>query len=110
MELQDLKNKKIIFASKEAGAGSLLGALAKTLVPVKGSIAIASPVSFKYFENTDLSVYNTFDSIDHKLVNVYLTTCLTNENPSCVGDTKRQSYFSGKMVMLLTNTQRIDFS
>jgi len=61
-------------------------------------------------ELSDLSVYNTFDSIDHKLVNVYLTTCLTNENPSCVGDTKRQSYFSGKMVMLLTNTQRIDFS
>jgi hypothetical protein len=59
LDLQDLKNKKIIFASKEAGAGSLLGALVKTLEPVKGSIAIASPVSFKYFENTDLNVYNT---------------------------------------------------
>ena len=59
MELLDLKNKKIIFASKEAGAGSLLGALVKTLEPMKGSIAIASPVSLKYFENTDLSVYNT---------------------------------------------------
>lgn len=40
-------------------------------------------------DSSELSIYNTFDSIDHKVVNVYLTTCLTVENPSCATDTQR---------------------
>ncbi len=58
MELLDLENKKIIFATKEAGAGSLLGALVKILKPKKGSIAFTSKISFKYFENTSLNLYD----------------------------------------------------
>ena len=57
-----------------------------------------------------MSIFNTYESLTHRVVNVYLTTCLVAEVPACVSEAARKDYFAGKMVMLLTNSQQIDFS
>lgn len=43
-------------------------------------------------------------------MNVYLEACTIDENPACLQDQARQTYFEGKQLMMLTNTQGIDLS
>ena len=62
------------------------------------------PVAF------DLTVYNTFDNVQSKVVNVYMTTCTKTINPLCVSDTTRKQWFDGKQIILLMNSQRIDYN
>jgi len=57
----------------------------------------------------DLSVYNTFDNMENKVVNVFLTTCSRLEFPFCAADQARGAWFDGKMVMMLTNSQHINY-
>ena len=37
----------------------------------------------------DLSVYNTFDAVESKVVNIYLEACQSAENPLCQQDLAR---------------------
>ena len=55
-------------------------------------------------------MYNSFDNVQSKVVNVYLTTCTKTVNPLCVSDTTRKAWFDGMKIMLLINSQRIDFN
>lgn len=52
----------------------------------------------------ELSLYNQFDNDNHKVVNIYLSTCFVEENPKCVQDAARKRYFEGKQLMLLSNS------
>lgn len=59
----------------------------------------------------DLSVYNTFDNIESKVVNVYMKGCDQGTNDLCKLETNTlRDYFDNKMIMLLTNSQHVDFS
>lgn len=57
----------------------------------------------------DLSLYNTYDNMENKVVNVYLTTCTKTENPICAQDAARKTWFEGKLIMLLTNSESVNF-
>lgn len=54
IKLNNLKNKKLLIAVKEAGAGSLLAALLKELNPIHGSLVLASKVASKYFHDIQI--------------------------------------------------------
>ena len=59
----------------------------------------------------DLSVYNTFDNVESKVVNVYMKGCDQGENDLCKLETNTlRDYYDNKMIMLLTNSQHVDFS
>ena len=57
-----------------------------------------------------LQVTNKFDAVDAKILSVYFSTCDRTANSACVFDQARKNYFDGKQIMLLTNTQYIDYN
>ena len=61
-------------------------------------------------EAFDLSVINTFDNPTSKIVLLKLTACSRAEQITCVGESDRQRWFNGKQLMLLQNSERIDFN
>lgn len=65
---------------------------------------------FDKVTDTEISIFNQFDAVHHKVLNIYLTTCLLTLNPFCEDDASKTEWFDGKEIMLITNSQRIDLS
>lgn len=58
----------------------------------------------------DYQLTNSFDQMSSKLINIYFSSCDRATNSACVYDNARRSFFDGKQIMLLTNTESIDFN
>lgn len=49
-------------------------------------------------------LYNSFDSLNNQVLNVYFSSCLRAENSNCVNNkVAKQKYLDGKQVMILMN-------
>lgn len=60
--IQSLRGRRLVFAAKEAGAGSLLAVLAGSLEPASGSLCLVSKTAAPYFEGLTLPVHRLGDA------------------------------------------------
>ena len=66
--INNFKNKKILFGVKEAGAGSLLAELIKNIKPNKQSLVLSSSIASIYFEEIDIEVKIIDKEISNKKI------------------------------------------
>lgn len=57
----------------------------------------------------DIKLMNRVDSDAYTSLEFYLEPCLKDRNPLCKSDADVEAYMAGKQIMLVTNTQQIDF-
>lgn len=78
--INQFKNKKILFGAKEAGAGSLLAELIKNIKPNNHSLVLSSSTASTYFEEIDIEV----EIIDKKIPNKKIGDTIDSLSPDYV--------------------------
>ena len=66
--INNFKNKKILFGVREAGAGSLLAELIKNIQPNKQSMVLSSSIASIYFKESDIEVKIIDKEISNKKI------------------------------------------
>jgi hypothetical protein len=57
-----------------------------------------------------MEILNRVDQTTYTSIEITLASCYVAENVNCKGQNDQETYFKGKQLMLLLNTQRVDFS
>jgi len=69
----EFTGKRLLLAAKEAGAGALLAALARSWRPAVGSVVIANPVAAPHFEKLPVRVFSD-DMSDAEIDDLVIST------------------------------------
>lgn len=57
-----------------------------------------------------LKVINTYESLDHQMIEIFLESCYVAQRSTCKTENQQIAYYEKKHIMFVTQTQRIDTS
>jgi hypothetical protein len=60
--------------------------------------------------NFDMEVFNKFDALNSQVININFRQCLREENANCELSGNKKAYFDIKQLMVILNSETIDFN